>query len=84
MLMNQEPDWNIDDLTDTEICAAIRYLEPDPRSANEQDEWWRQIRHRSWFWVYSHAHDRNKDNVVVISVGLLCNVLLVLAILWLQ
>lgn len=37
MLMNQEPDWNIDDLADTEIYAAIRYLEPDPRRASEQD-----------------------------------------------
>jgi hypothetical protein len=37
MLTNQEPDWNIDDLTDTEIYAAIRYLEPDPRTENKQD-----------------------------------------------
>jgi hypothetical protein len=37
MLMNREPDWNIDDLADTEIYAAIRYLEPDPRRASEQD-----------------------------------------------
>jgi hypothetical protein len=26
MLANHEPDWNIDDLTDAEIYAAIRYL----------------------------------------------------------
>jgi hypothetical protein len=31
MSMNQEPYWNIGDLSDTEIFAAIRYLEPDPR-----------------------------------------------------
>lgn len=37
MLTNQEPDWNIPDLTDTEIHAAIRYLEPDPTNADEQD-----------------------------------------------
>ena len=37
MLTNQEPDWNIDALTDTEIYAAIHYLEPDPRKAPEQD-----------------------------------------------
>ena len=29
--------WNIDALTDTEIYAAIHYLEPDPRNAPEQD-----------------------------------------------
>lgn len=37
MLTNQEPDWNIDDLTDKEIYEAIRYLEPDPRNPPEQD-----------------------------------------------
>jgi hypothetical protein len=35
MLTNQEPDRNIEDLTDTEIYDAIRYLEPDSKSANE-------------------------------------------------
>jgi hypothetical protein len=37
MLTNQEPDWNIDDLTETEIYAAIRYLEADPRTGNKHD-----------------------------------------------
>ena len=37
MLTNHEPDRNIEELTDTEICDAIRYLEPDPKSANEMD-----------------------------------------------
>jgi hypothetical protein len=37
MLTNQEPDWNIDDLTDTKIYAAIRYLEADPRTEDQQD-----------------------------------------------
>jgi hypothetical protein len=31
MLTNQEPDWNIDDITDAEIYAAVRYLEPGTR-----------------------------------------------------
>jgi hypothetical protein len=34
---NQDPDSNIEDLTHTEIYDAIRYLEPDPKSANEMD-----------------------------------------------
>jgi len=38
MLANHEPDWNIDDLSDTEVYAAIRYLERDPGSTNEQDD----------------------------------------------
>ena len=37
MLTNQEPDWNIDDLTDAEIHAAILYLEPASSKAAEQD-----------------------------------------------
>jgi hypothetical protein len=37
MLTNQEPDWNIDDLTDTEIHAAIRYLEADARTGDKRD-----------------------------------------------
>lgn len=30
--------WNIQHLTDTEIYAAIRYLEPPPKSNNEEDD----------------------------------------------
>ena len=37
MLTNQEPDWNIDDMPDAEIYAAIRYLERDSGNAGEQD-----------------------------------------------
>jgi hypothetical protein len=37
MLTNQEPDRNIEDLTETEIYDLIRYLEPNPQSANEMD-----------------------------------------------
>ena len=37
MLTNQEPDWNIDDLTDAEIYAAIRYLERESGNAGKQD-----------------------------------------------
>lgn len=38
MLTNQEPDRNIEDLTDTEIFDAICYLEPDPKSTKEMGE----------------------------------------------
>jgi len=38
MLANHESDWNIDDLSDTDVYAAIRYLEPDPVSTNQQDD----------------------------------------------
>ena len=38
MLTNQEPDWNIDDLTDAEVHAAIRYLEAVGTSTDEQNE----------------------------------------------
>jgi hypothetical protein len=35
MLRNHEPDRNIEDLTDTEIYDAIRYLEPDPNDETD-------------------------------------------------
>jgi hypothetical protein len=38
MLANHEPDWNIDDLSDTEICAAIHYLESDPKATNNEPD----------------------------------------------
>jgi hypothetical protein len=38
MLMNHEPDWNINDLSDTEIYAAILHLEPDTRSRGEESD----------------------------------------------
>ena len=37
MLANHGPDWNIDDLSDAAIYAAIRYLERDPGSTNKLD-----------------------------------------------
>jgi hypothetical protein len=37
MLANHQPDWNIDDLSDAEVYAAIRYLE-HPGSTNQQDD----------------------------------------------
>jgi hypothetical protein len=30
MPRKQESKWNLEDLTEAEICAAIRYLDPDP------------------------------------------------------
>ena len=55
MLTNQEPDWNIDDLTDTEIYAAIHYLEADPGTEDKHD---------------ANDQDKDKDNSVVICVCL--------------
>ena len=70
MLTNQEPDWNIDDLTDTEIYAAIRYLEEDPRIEDKQDADERD------------ANDQKKDNGVVICVCLYTLVLGCMAFVW--
>jgi hypothetical protein len=36
MAKTQEPNWNLERLTDTEIYAAIRDLDPDPGSATKQ------------------------------------------------
>jgi hypothetical protein len=38
MLTNYDPDWNIEDLTDIEIYAVIRYLEPETSSAKKQKQ----------------------------------------------
>jgi hypothetical protein len=35
MLTDHDSDGNIEDVTDTEVCAAIRYLEPNTRKASE-------------------------------------------------
>jgi hypothetical protein len=67
MLTNREPDRNIEDLTDTEMYDAIRYLEPDPKSAKEMVE----------------HDDREKDNGVVICVCLYIALLGCLAFVWL-
>ena len=53
MLTNQEPDWNIDALTDPEIYAAIHYLEADPRTEDEQD---------------ASAHDTDNGAVICVSL----------------
>jgi len=37
MLANNDSDWNIEDLTDTEKYAAIHYLEPGPSCANGEN-----------------------------------------------
>ena len=70
MLTNPEPDRNIEELNDDEIYAAIRYLEPDPRSALEQSD-------------YSAATEENDDYSVVICVCLYIAVLGCLAVFWL-
>jgi hypothetical protein len=38
MLTNREPDRNIEDLTETDIYNAIRYLESHPRNTNEKQD----------------------------------------------
>jgi len=39
MLQNQEPDRNLEELTDAEIYAAIQYLEPDSQDSERQDDY---------------------------------------------
>jgi hypothetical protein len=37
MAKKHESKLNLEDLTDAEMYAAIRYLEQDPKSGNEED-----------------------------------------------
>jgi hypothetical protein len=69
MLANSNPDWNIEDVTDAEIYAAIRYLELDTSSANEQKD-------------DTPTTERNVDQGVVICVCLYIALLVCLAFLW--
>jgi hypothetical protein len=68
MLANYDPNWNIEDLTDAEIYAAIRYLEPDTSSTNEQKD--------------DTPTTQNFDKGVVICVCVYIAVLVCLAFLW--
>jgi hypothetical protein len=70
MLTNPEPDRNIKELNDDEIYAAIRYLEPDSRSASKQSD-------------DTAATKKNDDNGVVICVCLYIALLGCLAFFWL-
>jgi hypothetical protein len=70
MLTNPEPDRNIEELNEDEIYAAIRYLEPDPRSASKQSDD-----------IATTAE--NHDNSVVICICLYIAVLGCLAVFWL-
>ena len=70
MLKNYDPDSNIDDLPDSEIYAAICYLEPqltsdEQRHAEDQDD-----------------NSRDIDNGVVICVGLYVAMVICLVFLW--
>jgi hypothetical protein len=38
MAKKYESKWNIEDLTDPEIYEAIRYLEPQQTTANQQND----------------------------------------------
>ncbi len=38
MPRNPGPNWNVEDATDSEIFAAIRYLDPDTRAYSNSEE----------------------------------------------
>jgi hypothetical protein len=70
MLTDPEPDRNIEELNDDEIYAAIRYLEPEPRSASKQSD-------------DTSATKENGDKGGVICVCIYIAVLGCLAVFWL-
>jgi len=76
MLTNQEPDWNIDDLTEAQINAAIRYLEAAETSTEARN---REEQNRE----KESREEQNDDNGVVISVCLYIAMSVCLAFLWL-
>ena len=72
MLTNHEPDWNGEERNEDEIYAAIRYLEPDPRSADEGLASYDAV-----------TANQNDDSGVVISICLYIVVAGCLAVFWL-
>jgi hypothetical protein len=70
MLTDPERDRNIEELNDDEINAAIRYLEPDLRSATKQSD-------------DTATTKEGDDNGVVICVCLYIAVLGCMAVFWL-
>lgn len=70
MLANYDPDWNIDDLTDTEIYIAIRYLDPGLRNAAQLDA------------DLQDKDNQDKDNGAMICACLYVAILGCLAFLW--
>jgi hypothetical protein len=70
MLTNPEPDRNIEELTDDEICAAIRYLEAAPASTRKESD-------------DTGATEVHDDHGVVICVSLYIAMLGCLAVFWL-
>ena len=44
MSRKQQPSWNVEELTDAEISAAIRYLDPSPITNGSSEEIWNAIR----------------------------------------
>jgi hypothetical protein len=73
-------------LTDTEICAAIRYLDPDPGSANKQlpqltdGEIYAVIRYLDP--DSERANEKDHFAAIMICVGLVLLVLLCLEFVW--
>lgn len=70
MLTDPEPDRNIEELNDDEIYAAIRYLEPAPRSADKDGD-------------DTATTNENDDIGVVICTCLYIALLGFLAVFWL-
>lgn len=76
MLANHEPDRNVEDLTDAEIYAAIRYLEAAEPSAEVQNM---EAQNRA----VRNREEPGDDNAVVICVCLYVALLVCLAFVWL-
>jgi len=86
MATMQESNWNLEQLTDAEIYAAIRDLDPDPGSANTQlpqltdGEIYAVIRY-----LDPDAGSENKQDhftAIVICIGVVLLVVVCLELIW--
>jgi|HubBroStandDraft_6_1064221.scaffolds.fasta_scaffold1891581_1 hypothetical protein len=76
MLANHEPDRNVEDITDSEIYTAIRYLDAAERSTEVQN---REAQNRA----VRNREEQDADNGVLICVCLYIAMAACLAFLWL-
>jgi hypothetical protein len=60
-----KPRWNVEELTDAEISAAIRYLDPSPITNNSSEEIWNAIRNLDPDWNAKIVQEDKKTALLI-------------------
>ena len=70
MSRKQQPRWNVEELTDAEISAAIRYLDPSPINNDSSDEVWNAIRNLDPDWNAKIVQEDKKAALLIFLTAL--------------